>query len=283
MKHVSSWDPCFRFQLCRLHTHTECSWMLCWQYDGAYPKCAARSSHGTWEPPVCFGKQNSLRAGFEPAREDPIGFQVQRLNHSAITACKLVFLRWRQFKHICCKIETLINTIQSNTSIFYIIEYPFWNSSDCCHYHCLEHTVHAMRQLYMTQLAEAIPILAAFWQELTAYTQNCLAQSAGFEPARAEPNRFLVCRLNHSAMTAYIWVMCQMSPWQIFGWYFEQFSLQRSPFGSFMGEGTTRIMDERVYRSRPWKLFVRSGIRTHAWRTRLRPERSALDRSAILT
>ena len=28
----------------------------------------------------------TLRAGFEPAREDPIGFQVQRLNHSAITA-----------------------------------------------------------------------------------------------------------------------------------------------------------------------------------------------------
>ena len=33
-------------------------------------------------------KQNkhTLRAGFEPAREDPIGFQVQRLNHSAIAA-----------------------------------------------------------------------------------------------------------------------------------------------------------------------------------------------------
>ena len=31
------------------------------------------------------------------------------------------------------------------------------------------------------------------------------------------------------------------------------------------------------------KGFIRSGIRTHAWRTRLRPERSALDRSAILT
>ena len=30
-------------------------------------------------------------------------------------------------------------------------------------------------------------------------------------------------------------------------------------------------------------ILVRSGIRTHAWRTRLRPERSALDRSAILT
>ena len=31
------------------------------------------------------------------------------------------------------------------------------------------------------------------------------------------------------------------------------------------------------------KRFVRSGIRTHAQRTGLRPERSALDRSAILT
>ena len=29
--------------------------------------------------------------------------------------------------------------------------------------------------------------------------------------------------------------------------------------------------------------IVRSGIRTHAWRTRLRPERSALDSSAIVT
>ena len=28
----------------------------------------------------------TLRTGFEPAREDPIGFQVQRLNHSAIVA-----------------------------------------------------------------------------------------------------------------------------------------------------------------------------------------------------
>ena len=31
-------------------------------------------------------KNITLRAGFEPARGDPIGFQVQRLNHSAITA-----------------------------------------------------------------------------------------------------------------------------------------------------------------------------------------------------
>ena len=31
-----------------------------------------------------------------------------------------------------------------------------------------------------------------------------LAQSAGFEPARAEPNGFLVHRLNHSATTAMV-------------------------------------------------------------------------------
>ena len=31
-------------------------------------------------------KNGTLRAGFEPARGYPIGFQVQRLNHSAIAA-----------------------------------------------------------------------------------------------------------------------------------------------------------------------------------------------------
>ena len=37
----------------------------------------------------CRKNEISLRAGFEPAREDPIGFQVQRLNHSAITALEM--------------------------------------------------------------------------------------------------------------------------------------------------------------------------------------------------
>ena len=32
-------------------------------------------------------KQISQLAGFEPTRAEPIGFQVQRLNHSATTAC----------------------------------------------------------------------------------------------------------------------------------------------------------------------------------------------------
>ena len=37
---------------------------------------------------------------------------------------------------------------------------------------------------------------------LDAPFQNHLAHSTGFEPVRAEPNRFLVCRLNHSAKSA---------------------------------------------------------------------------------
>ena len=32
--------------------------------------------------------------------------------------------------------------------------------------------------------------------------KTLIAHSAGFEPARAEPNRFLVYRLNHSATSA---------------------------------------------------------------------------------
>ena len=39
-------------------------------------------------------KDRTLRAGFEPAREIPIGFQVQRLNHSAITAPLTLFVFW---------------------------------------------------------------------------------------------------------------------------------------------------------------------------------------------
>ena len=40
-------------------------------------------------------EKHSLRAGFEPAREDPIGFQVQRLNHSAITASVMLLTQYR--------------------------------------------------------------------------------------------------------------------------------------------------------------------------------------------
>ena len=38
------------------------------------------------------------------------------------------------------------------------------------------------------------------WTQIPAWKD--FPQSTGFEPVRAEPNRFLVCRLNHSATTA---------------------------------------------------------------------------------
>ena len=37
-------------------------------------------------PPFQHFDKNSQLAGFEPTRAEPIGFQVQRLNHSATTA-----------------------------------------------------------------------------------------------------------------------------------------------------------------------------------------------------
>ena len=75
-----------------------------WPRDGFYSTTVSRSANwaigGThlrnseWTQGINISyckqivnaKKRSLRAGFEPAREDPIGFQVQRLNHSATTA-----------------------------------------------------------------------------------------------------------------------------------------------------------------------------------------------------
>jgi hypothetical protein len=44
-------------------------------------------------PSSFWVKVITLRAGFEPAREEPIGFQVQRLNHSAIAARHISFAK----------------------------------------------------------------------------------------------------------------------------------------------------------------------------------------------
>ena len=51
-------------------------------------------------------KKRALPAGFEPTRGDPIGFQVQRLNHSATTA-------WRLCSHY--KIWTKLTILEEST------------------------------------------------------------------------------------------------------------------------------------------------------------------------
>ena len=53
-------------------------------------------------------KQFSQPAGFEPARGNPIGFQVQRLNHSATTALICIAHRsgWQKINNILPEHET---------------------------------------------------------------------------------------------------------------------------------------------------------------------------------
>ena len=59
-----------------------------------------------WGAPFDLGKKVSSRTGFEPVRENPIGFRVQRLNHSAIVTaygtrrCKAVEQRKARQEHI---------------------------------------------------------------------------------------------------------------------------------------------------------------------------------------
>ena len=60
--------------------------LIYYRLDSHNPDISLFESRGifSWK---CHCKINyPLRAGFEPAREDPIGFRVQRLNLSAITA-----------------------------------------------------------------------------------------------------------------------------------------------------------------------------------------------------
>ena len=62
-----------------------------------------------------FKGRQALWAGFEPARGNPIGFQVQRLNHSAITACFKCFVTSLQTEFV---LEvSLITVITCNATI----------------------------------------------------------------------------------------------------------------------------------------------------------------------
>ena len=144
-------------------------------------------------------KHISLRAGFEPAREDPIGFQVQRLNHSAITACKSPVEFSKEILCRCHKINALHsqeNTVNNSGNSAPTRVLGVWFDSDLTQ-------VSSFCTVAHLQFVRGLPY-AHISANVELCTQNRLAQSAGFEPARAEPNRFLVCRLNHSAMTAYI-------------------------------------------------------------------------------
>ena len=80
---------------CRLHV---LPWKSTWESLVRQSQLLANTSIGSCSqllPSIFLKKQDwTLRAGFEPAREIPLGFQVQRVNHSAITALLTLFIFW---------------------------------------------------------------------------------------------------------------------------------------------------------------------------------------------
>ena len=87
-------------------------------------------------------QKNSLWVGFEPTREDPIGFQVQRLNHSAITALwydvkpSIMFIiNATEFIHTFFK-ETNLPFAKRSTRGLKFHRHSHWNIfGDCCDDH----------------------------------------------------------------------------------------------------------------------------------------------------
>ena len=115
-----------------------------WPRDGFYSTTVSRSANwaigGThlrnseWTQGINISyckqivnaKKRSLRAGFEPAREDPIGFQVQRLNHSAITA-PVHFERLNGVHSFCYYIWKLIIKAKGRKGNQFFSSWRFYN------------------------------------------------------------------------------------------------------------------------------------------------------------
>ena len=66
-------------------------------------------------------KNITLREGFEPARGDPIGFQVQCLNHSAITAYTQLHLIAESYRYSVREFDGKDGCKSSSTCISLII------------------------------------------------------------------------------------------------------------------------------------------------------------------
>ena len=149
-----------------------CSWIWC--------KCYLQGLAQLWENYKIFTQPT----GFEPVRAEPNGFRVHRLNHSATTAVPST---------VWAKVVEVEEKLFAAIKVFHTVS--FWTR--CTHYllldawsdnvsHTLELKAHQHTRTWLDSIS----------------TMTKHAQSAGFEPARAEPNGFLVHRLNHSATTA---------------------------------------------------------------------------------
>ena len=71
---------------------------------------------------ICFdcgkGQKLSQLAGFEPTRAEPIGFQVQRLNHSATTALEMRGIEPRAFHMQSERSTTELHPLMSHAPVF---------------------------------------------------------------------------------------------------------------------------------------------------------------------
>ena len=65
-------------------------------------------------------KKDSQLAGFEPTRAEPIGFQVQRLNHSATTALEMRGIEPRAFHMQSERSTTELHPLMLNKSVLLI-------------------------------------------------------------------------------------------------------------------------------------------------------------------
>ena len=166
-------------------------------------------SFQTW---FFWHKKVSLRAGTEPAREDPIGFRVQRLNHSAITSdairlsalCSTSSFQWNHLTHgYLSKAGSLSLTqkrsrCEQESNLRVKIPLDFESNA-------LTTWPSQLVQLSWARYVQprrfnVNHLKHCFLSTVVFFWHKKVSLLAGVKPAREDPIEFRVQRLNHSAI-----------------------------------------------------------------------------------
>ena len=157
-------------------------------------------------------KKISLRAGFEPAREDPIGFRVQRLNHSAIAAgaMKLSALcstssfqfepldAWLSFQRWFSLTQKGLTARRNGTCE----EDPIGFRVQSPNHSTIASGAMKLSALCLTSSFHFEPLDAWLFSKDGSLQYKKVLLHAEIEPAREDPNGFRVQRPNHSAIAS---------------------------------------------------------------------------------
>ena len=73
-------------------------------------------------------KNQALSAGFEPAREDPNGFLVHRLNHSATTTFLFDIFSYQRLHELGRRKNTNLANASTSSNYFTVSTSPVWSS-----------------------------------------------------------------------------------------------------------------------------------------------------------